>query len=459
MSEQQDFPNGIGSSSTDPLLDILLPDLPDHIQQLISSSTPTTPNSVLEFLPSLRSSNLTVITSPETESKLEEERKEITQQLQDVAQASYPKFISGSAALSAFKDQFSTFKSTAQEFYESEFSYLDNDILHFSSLLSLEGDEDIELDSTTTTNSKEGVAAARSGNAEAIILLKNLDKIQDMLELPMLTLACVNNGYYTEALDLANHTNRLLLRYSSIKVIQDIHQQVEEALKTMLVQLLRLLRETVKLPALIKVMSYLRRMQPFQSAPDVNRQLQQLYLVSRLQYVRTLLSTLNPLKRQSPETYLKRYIEVFREHVFVTVVGFRSVFPESLSSGSHYQSSSSSTTSSSSTISPEAKSPSSYAGERLISSFLRTLVDELHETVAKISPFISDESVRSGLWLQVSYCSQSLGRVGGDFWPTIQGPLEAGSSGITKTEWTTALRKQKEVTRHLRSNTSSPMIA
>ena len=118
----------------------------------------------------------------------------------------------------------------------------------------------------------------------------------------------------------------------------------------MLVQLLRLLRETVKLPILIKVVSYLRRMKPFQGLDDVDRQLEQLYLVSRLQYIRTLLSSLEPLKKQSPETYLKRYIEVFREHVFVTIVGFRSVFPESLSSHTK-------------------KGSESTPGERLIGSF------------------------------------------------------------------------------------------
>lgn len=408
-----------------------------------------------------------------TETKLEQEQAALKQQLQDIAQASYGKFISGANALESFQEQFGVFKSTAREFYEEEFVYLDNEIQHFSVLLggagggSGSGSDRGVASSSTVNSSSAGVAAAessssssaaasisvaaqaRKGNAEAIILLKNFDKIQDMLELPMLTLACVNKGYYTEVLDLAAHTNRLLLRYSSVKVIQDIHKQVESALETMLVQLLRLLRETVKLPSLIKVMSYLRRMHPFQSASDVGRHLQQLYLVSRLQYIRTLLSTLEPLKRQSPEVYLKRTIEVFREHVFVTVVGFRSVFPDSLSTTAN----GAATT----TTTEKSSSSSSSAGERLIASFLRTNVDELHKTISDISPFIDDENARNGLWLQVSYCSQSLGRVGGDFWPTVQGSLETGSGGITREEWTTALKKQKEVSRHLGSN-ASPMI-
>lgn len=448
MAETTEPPASTGFAAVDPLLDILLEELPDPVQKLLRSSSKNATESAESFLPSLRSSSLATITSAETEAALEQEQQEITERLQSIAHSSYPKFISGSVALSSYHDEFAAFKETAKDFYESEFAYLDNDMQHFSSLLPMYDDEDNE-----SSVNREGAAAMRANNAESIILLKNLDKIQDMLELPMLTLACVNNGYYTEALDLASHTSRLYQRYSSVKVIQDIHRQVEDALKSMLVQLLRLLRETVKLPTLIKVMSYLRKMQPFQSAPDASRQLQQLYLVSRLQYIRTLLAMLEPLKQQSPEGYLKRSLEIFREHVFVTVVGFRSVFPESISTSAPYQ-----TTTPSTTSAPNEKLTSS-SGERLISSFLRTLVDELHQTIADISPFIDDEGARSSLWLQVSYCSQSLGRVGGDFWPTIQGPQESGSAGISKEEWITALLKQQEVSRHLNQTSSSPMIA
>lgn len=426
--------------SVDPLLDILLPDLPQDIQDLIVSNVGSEDsvanNPAFSFLPKLRSSNLSVITNAETEASIEKEQADVTLKLQDVVKSSYPKFISGSTSLASFDSQFKQFKTDVKEFYDTEFIYLDNDIQHFSTILDQQNGS---VDDTHADDQQAFADKAFTDNSEAIVLLKNLDKLQDMLELPNLTLACVNNGYYTEALDLASHTSRLYARYSNIKVIQDIQSQVEDALKTMLVQLLRLLRETVKLPILIKVVSYLRRMKPFQGSDDVDRQLEQLYLVSRLQYIRTLLSSLEPLKKQSPETYLKRYIEVFREHVFVTIVGFRSVFPESLSSHTK-------------------KGTESTPGERLIGSFLRTLVEELRETVAEMSPFICDESTRNSLWLQVSYCSQSLGRVGGDFWPTIQGPLEEGSSGITKHEWLQALRKQKEVSKQLDVSASSSLV-
>lgn len=427
-------------ASVDPLLDILLPDLPQDIQSLIVSSAcaddSIAHNPAFSFLPTLRSSNLSILTNAETENKVEKEQADVTSKLQNVVQSSYPKFISGSTSLASFDSQFKQFKVDVKEFYDIEFIYLDNDIQHFSKTLNQQNGvtDDAETDSQQAFTVK-----TFTDNSEAIVLLKNLDKVQDMLELPTLTLACINNGYYTEALDLANHTNRLYTRYSNIKVIQDIQCQVEDALKKMLIQLLRLLRETVKLPTLIKVVSYLRRMKPFQGSNNVNRQLEQLYLVSRLQFIRTLLSSLEPLKKQSPETYLKRYIEVFREHVFVTIVGFRSVFPESLPSQTK-------------------ETPESTSGERLIGSFLRTLVNEMRETVAETSQFIADESTRSSLWLQVSYCSQSLGRVGGDFWPMIQGPLKEGSSGITKEEWQQALCKQKEVSKHLDTPSSLSVI-
>lgn len=57
-------------------------------------------------------------------------------------------------------------------------------------------------------------------------------------------------------------------------------------------------------------------MSPYPAAADsITRQLQELFLFSRLQYIRGLLSSLDPIKKQSPDAYLKRYVEVFRENV------------------------------------------------------------------------------------------------------------------------------------------------
>ena len=167
----------------------------------------------------------------------------------------------------------------------------------------------------------------KDNSSESVILLKSLDKVQDVLELPSFALACVRNGYYSEALDLASHTRRLKMRYNNIRIIDDIQNELDHVMEIMMVQLLKLLRRQAKPATLIKVISYLRRMSPFMTYANPTPQLQQLYLASRLHFIRTQLSTLQPLK-QTPDKYLKRYIEVYRELVYPTIVSFRSIFPD-----------------------------------------------------------------------------------------------------------------------------------
>lgn len=321
--------------SIDPLLDILFPDLPDDIQTLINAD----PSCAAEFLPTLRTSHLSYITDPQTESNLQQEDTEVTAKLQTTVHSYYPKLISGSSALAQFHVQFSTFSQLVNDFYTQEFEYLDHHL-------------------TISSNTQ----SANESDSDSILILKNLDKLQDVLELPTLTQACINNGYYTEALDLYNQLTRLktpLITPSLPSLLEKLH-----------LRLLRLLREPLKLPTLLKVISHLRRLNL--------KNLAQLYLVSRHHHIRSLLA--------EHEDSLLQYIEVFREHVFITVVGFRSVFPD--------------------------------AGDQLVSSFLKAMVKQLTERVAL-------EEEKNGVnenadWrVQLGYCAISLGRIGAEFLPQV----------------------------------------
>lgn len=514
-------------SSGDPLLDLLLPLLSPEDRTSISKHK----NAALESVAKLRSSNLDVIMGTLLEQDLTSDLNETSTKLSNLALKSYPQFLQSAVAVDTLLTQFVDFEKTANDFYESQFSYIDQEIHHYLALsTSSDGEklgENIPNQSTVgtsvngslpdgksfhrrrsnstlksvennrkaqnpdslqnnTQNTSIGVIPPNGENLpaseepkkhveDAVILLKNLDRIQDILELPSLILVCVNNGYYAEALDLAAHTSRLAKRYSHVQVIQDIQQQVDDALKTMTVQLLQLLKESVKLPTLIKVVSYLRRIPPFsnrsqqqqqqqQAVPStfaesynqqdvVTRQLQQLYLFSRLQYIRGLLLSLEPLKKQSADSYLKRYVEVFREHVFVTVVGFRSVFPDSPVSSS-LSSSEVSTSSTSQALPSKTFYINNRVGDNLISFFIRALVNDFYKTIIEISPFVDDETTRNSLWLQISYCSKSLGRVGADFWPTVQGPEDtcAGEGTLSKKEWIAAIQKQLDISKHYSNN-------
>lgn len=500
-------------TSGDPLLDLLLPLLPPKSQANVSKHK----TAALESVANLRTSSLDTITSSTLETSLTYESDALTSKLSSLVLRSYPQLLQSASSVDTLLEQFSNFEKTSSEFYESQLTYLDQEIHHYYALsTSAEGEKlgeggpktagqkanqvrtpkrrrsnsvlSSKVKQNNTKNNKEDEEIidddSKRNTEDAVILLKNLETIQDILELPSLIQACVNNGYYAEALDLAAHTSRLSKRYNQVHVIQDIQDQVDDAIKSMTVQLLQLLRESVKLPTLIKVVSYLRRVPPFSTRNSnssttalsafsnssnshdlVTRQLQHLFLFSRLQYIRTLLDSLDPLKRQSPDMYLKRYVEVFREHVFVTVVGFRSVFPDTQLSALESDLAALSPPSSSETPSTNktAAAPRSKISDNLIASFIRSLVSDFYNTINDIAPFIDDESTRSSLWLQISYCSKSLGRVGADFWPSWQGPeissntdKDDGAGGaLSKKEWIAAIQKQMDISKHYSQTASS----
>lgn len=376
---------------SDPLLDVLLQSVPDRAK--VEQSIKKDPAAVEAFLNHLRGLPLSAV--PSEKKYLDTSTQDISHTLISLTQTSSQQFIEYSNVVSEFCTQFETF---------------DRDVRQFaSSALSSTLDEEVnQLERQTSVGH----------TSDPVNLLRNAEKVQDVLELPSLTLACVRNGYYSEALELASHARRLQARYANIRVVQDVCKEIESVMELMVVQLFKLLRQNVKLPVLIKAISYLRRMPLFANS-NSSRQLQQLLLASRLKFIRDQVATIEPL-RQSPEKYLKRYLEIFREQVFATIVGFRQIFPEDRDAD--------------------------FVGDKLTSDFLRTVVDELSKTIEEHSPAITDQDTRNSLWLQLAYCSQSLGRVGGDFWPSIQ----YKTSAIRPEEWQDALDKQREISTRLK---------
>ncbi|KAK9464074.1 oligomeric Golgi complex subunit 8 [Lipomyces oligophaga] len=271
-------------------------------------------------------------------------------------------------------------------------------------------------------------------------LYSNVGKVLDILELPTLVLTCVRNGYYAEALDLVGHVRRLGIRYQGLKVIEMVQAEVDDALLEMTTLLLRLLRENVQLPTAIKVISYLRRLQPFQTSAHATLDLQQIYLVSRSIHLKSQLQSLEPL-RQLPEKYLKRYIEFFREFVFAAIVGFRSIFPSEQTSEA----------TSDAPIADRLSDP----GEQLLSSFVYATIMDLRSTVTTVLPLIADKSAQTGIHLQIIYASQSLARVGGEFWTILADTQELQNYATNVSEepnpWILAMEKQIELAKKLQS--------
>lgn len=239
-----------------------------------------------------------------------------------------------------------------------------------------------------------------------LALYHQIDKIQEILELPQLAQSCVSQGHYSAALDIAAFAGRLKTRYPDIKSIATLAEEVDKSTGTMLNILIRLLTETSNLPALIKAVGFLRRIDPFKGAQNATKQLQYVFLAARKEYLFTQWSTLDAV-RSTPHLYLKRYVEMFREHVFATVTSFSAVFGETTLQ---------------------------------VSEFVRDIVavhmaKPLQEMASSLSA-----ADRSSLWLQLAYCSHSFGRVGAEFWPLLQAAAPAD-------EWRQAFSNQQEMAR------------
>ncbi|ODV86449.1 hypothetical protein CANARDRAFT_22341 [[Candida] arabinofermentans NRRL YB-2248] len=276
------------------------------------------------------------------------------------------------------------------------------------------------------------------------IILRNMDGIMDILELPSLANACVKNGYYAECVEIASHVRRLSIRYSDISIIKKVEYGIQLEIKEMVNGLIRLLNTDLKQGSIMKIITYLKRIGPFQNSFEINDQslnssnsnsnnhnkgselinnelLQKIFFKSRYQFILNELEILSPLKNSnSIDRYLKRCVEVIREHCFQTIMSFESIFPND-----------------------HDKKTNSLLFSFIKSLILRlcSILKENFDKVGKIS--------KDGLLLQLIYCSQSLVRIGGDFNLII---LEELKDVIDKKNWCMILKKQKELIKSLNRN-------
>ncbi|WVQ83497.1 hypothetical protein IAT38_005638 [Cryptococcus sp. DSM 104549] len=301
----------------------------------------------------------------------------------------YPTFISVHKCSSAVKSAFDDFSGSLGKLIDSIPS--------------------LEDECRAFTSSTSSIQRVRG---KASLVLEHQDKLQDLLELPQLTETCVRNGYYQEAMELLAHSRSISQRYPGVALVQDVAKEVEGILQLMLAQLLTLLREPVKLPALVKTVGFLRRL----NAMD-ETDLGVVFIASRYHNFRAQLVQIER-DRAEPVRYLRKYIDLFREHVYDIIAQFTAIFMDSPEAAPH------------------------------ITAFANQAIADLVALVTAYIPRLSSDSASmSSVLVQLGYCAMSFARVGLDFSPLIAEPFsDAALSAFSQTiassssEFSTILR-------------------
>ncbi|KAJ6786885.1 hypothetical protein PWT90_00026 [Aphanocladium album] len=278
---------------------------------------------------------------------------------------------------------------------------------------------DTEAERFSTLFSKSGDSRILAQRKEALHLLDNADRVVDLLELPALLLSAVNASPlgYSTSLDLYGHIRRLSALYPNSDLVRSVMLQADDAIRQLAIDLIgSLTAPNLKLAAALRTMGWLKRIVP-ELVPDMpaENSLPAVFLICRFSNLVTTLEALDPLRKladeerirqhnagqtwsggQQTERFLKRFIEVFREHSF-------NIISISKNAGGGAISENNPTADNLGSIPP------------VLSAFPMHLVSMLLETLRIYLPVVKDQASRESILTQVLYCSGSLGRLGADF--------------------------------------------
>eukprot|EP00041_Stephanoeca_diplocostata_P019266 m.412903 g.412903 ORF g.412903 m.412903 type:complete len:667 (-) comp21259_c0_seq1:106-2106(-) len=165
----------------------------------------------------------------------------------------------------------------------------------------------------------EQINAARRRNT---LTLQHHSQVLEILEIPQLMDTCVRNAYYEEALQLQAHVVQLKKRHADIAIIQSIANDVETYARQMQDNLLTQLRSDVQLPACLKVIGYLRRLNVYSEL-----QLRVQFLQARDAWLQKVL---NGIPTADAYVYITKTVETCRVHFFDIITQYKAVFSHPL---------------------------------------------------------------------------------------------------------------------------------
>ncbi|KAI0347872.1 Dor1-domain-containing protein [Trametopsis cervina] len=252
---------------------------------------------------------------------------------------------------------------------------------------------------------------------QASLVLEQHDKLYDALSLPMLLDSCVRNHNYSDALLLSNHATSLLQRFPTNPLIQSVKAECDSRVQAMLGQLLAMLREQAKLPALFRSVNFLRKMEVLDE-----QELALAFLTGRTHYVDGALKATEIEKKgvegnreKDKEAYarfLKRYVDVWREGVYDVVTQYTTIFLDRA---------------------PSTSSAPPADLHILLRMFTTQRIEQMLSLLRETLPHIPDPSMLTSLLKQLTYCATSFARIGMDF-KALLGPIfvDAVKQGITR---------------------------
>lgn len=247
----------------------------------------------------------------------------------------------------------------------------------------------IDKAATFDTARLHEIAQSRKQTA---LLARNEARLQELLDIPDLLRTCVINGHYTEASDLSLYLNRIQARHPQSGLLKSLVQETDGHMQQMALQLLTLLNTPLKLAMALKVMGFLRRTGSFDE-----EELRFLFLKGRYDALLESWSQIEDL-RSTPEKYVKKYVEIFREQVFAIITQYTSIFPNEGET----------------TDTRTGRAESAFE-HNLLPHFTQRVILNLREVLKEHVPKVESQAMKNTLLTQVLYTSQSLSRLGCEF--------------------------------------------